>query len=148
MAVRQTRNRNPEPGLPTMYNSTQFHMPSTGESVSTTANSVEMLCPEVEHSTLIQIIENHFKPTNICRLLASKKEPAESQRTISIEGVVFQLVERDGKESEYKMSSFFKAWAAYCGIIVKLAPHWLQGDLATALSIYTMNQSDILEKYA
>ena len=45
------------------------------------------------------------------------------------------------------MSSFFKVWAAYCGIIVKLAPHAVQGDLATALSIYTMNLYDLLEKY-
>jgi len=45
------------------------------------------------------------------------------------------------------MSSFFKAWAAYCGIMVKLAPHALQGDLPTALSIYTRNLYDLLEKY-
>jgi len=31
---------------------------------------------------------------------------------------------------------------------VKLAPPLLQGDLATALSIYTMNLYDLLEKYA
>ena len=46
------------------------------------------------------------------------------------------------------MGSFFKAWAAYCGILVKLARYSLQGDLATALSIYTMNIYDLLEKHA
>ena len=46
------------------------------------------------------------------------------------------------------MSNFFKAWAAYSGILVKLAPYPLQGDLATSLSIYTMNLYDLLEKYA
>ena len=46
------------------------------------------------------------------------------------------------------MGSFFKPWAAYCGILVKLAPYSLQGDLATALSIYTINIYDLLKKYA
>ena len=45
------------------------------------------------------------------------------------------------------MSSFFKAWAAYCGILVQLTPHILQGDLATSLAIYTMNLYHLLEKY-
>jgi len=45
------------------------------------------------------------------------------------------------------MSSFFKAYAANCGFLVKLAPHALQGDLATALCIYTMNLYDLLVKY-
>ena len=45
------------------------------------------------------------------------------------------------------MSGFFKAWAAYSGILVKLAPQALQGELATALFIYTMNLYDFLEKY-
>jgi len=45
------------------------------------------------------------------------------------------------------MSGFFKAWAAYTGILVKLAPHLLQGELATALSISTMTLYDLLEKY-
>jgi len=123
-------------------------IPQAGESASAMADSVETLFPGVERSTLIQIIENRFKPTNIYQLLASEKERAESQRTISIGGVEFEQTERDGKESEYRMTSFFKAWAAYCGIMVKLAPRALQGDLATALSIYTMNLYDLLEKYA
>ena len=108
---------------------------------------MENLFPGVERGTLIQIIENRLKPTNIYRLLASEKKQAESQRTISIGGVEFEQAERDGKESEYRMSSFFKAWAAYCGMIVKLALHAVQGDLATALSIHTMNLYDLLEKY-
>ena len=45
------------------------------------------------------------------------------------------------------MSSFFKVWAAYSGIIIKLRPQALQGELATALCIYTMNLYDLLEKY-
>ena len=44
------------------------------------------------------------------------------------------------------MTSFFKAWAAYSGILTKLAPNALQGELATALVIYTMNLYDLLEK--
>lgn len=44
------------------------------------------------------------------------------------------------------MSGFFKAWAAYSGILVKLAPQALQGVLATALFIYTMNVYYLLEK--
>lgn len=101
----------------------------------------------VERSTLTQIIENRFKPTNIYRLLATEKERAESQRTINIGGIEFEQAERDEKESQYRMSNFFKAWAAYSGILVKLAPHRLQGDLATALLIYTMNLYELLEKY-
>ena len=103
--------------------------------------------PDVERGTLIQIIENRFKPTNIYCLRASEKEQGEFQRTISIGGGEFEQAERDGKESESRMSSFCKAWAAYGGIILKLAPYTVQGDLATALSIYPMNLYDLLEKY-
>ena len=45
------------------------------------------------------------------------------------------------------MTSFFKAWAAFSGIFFKLALDGLQGELATALSIYTMNLYELLEKY-
>ena len=45
------------------------------------------------------------------------------------------------------MSSFFKAWAAYSGILVELAPEALQSELATSLFIYTMSLYDLLEKY-
>jgi len=96
----------------------------------------------------VQIIENRFKPTNIYCLLACKKERAESEGSISIGDIVFEQMERDGNESKYRMSIFFKTWAAYCGILVKLAPPALQADLATGLSIYTMNLYDLLEKYA
>ena len=118
------------------------------ESAPAIVESVEVLFPGVERSTLLQIIENRFKPTNIYQLLASEKERAESQRTVSMGGVEFKQAERDGKECKYRMSSFFKAWAVYSGILLKLAPFLLQGDLATALSIYTMNLYDLLEKYA
>jgi len=117
------------------------------ESAPGIAESVEVLFPGVECNTLAQIIENRFKPTNIYRLLVSEKERAETQRTITIGGVDFEQAECDGKESEYRMSAFFKAWAAYSGILVKLAPYGLLGELATALFIYTMNLYDLLEKY-
>lgn len=133
---------------PGTYNLCPPSITHPSESASGIADSVEVLFPGVERSTLVQIIENRFKPTNIYRLLASEKERAEEQRTICIGGIEFEQAEKDGKESEYRMGSFFKAWAAYCGILVKLAPHSLQGDLATALSIYTMNIYDLLEKYA
>ena len=109
--------------------------------------SVEVLFPGVERGTLTQIIENRFKPTNIYRLLATEKERAESQRMISIRGVEFEQTEREGKESEYRIMSFFKAWAVYTGILIKLAPYGIQGELATALAIYTMNLYELLEKY-
>ena len=109
---------------------------------------MEILFPGVERATLVQIIENRFKATNIYPLLASEKERAEAQRTITSGGIEFEQAERGGKESEYRMRAFFKAWAAYCGILVKLAALALEGDLATALSIYTMNLYDLLEKYA
>ena len=129
------------------YNPLHLTFQETGESASSITESVELLFPRVERSTLVQIIENRFKPTNIYRLLATEKERAESQRTINIGGIEFEQTERDGKESEYKMSGFFKAWAAYSRILVKLAPQALQGELATALFIYTMNLYDLLEKY-
>jgi len=132
-----------------MYNPILTQPLHAGESVSAsaTAVSVETLFPGVKRSTLVQIIENKFKPTNIYRLLATEKDRAESQRIINIGGVEFEQTERDGKESEYRMSSLFKAWAAYSGILVKLAPYSLQAELATAVFIYTMNLYELLEKY-
>jgi len=117
------------------------------ESASGIVESVERLFPGVERTTLQQIIENRFKPTNIYRLLASEKERAEIHGTINIGGVEFEQAEREGKECEYRMSIFFKAWAVYSGILIKLAPQGLHGDLATALCIYTMNLYELLEKY-
>ena len=46
-----------------------------------------------------------------------------------------------------KMSGYFKGWAAYWGILVKLAPQALQRVLATPLFIYTMNLYYLLEKH-
>ena len=145
MESREGRNR--EPRAFGTYFPAEFPMGQTGESASSTVNSIERLFPGVERSTLTQIVENRYKPTSIYRLLASEKECAEAQYTISIGGVEFEQAEREGKESEYRMSSFFKAWTAYCGILVQLAPHLLQADLATSLSIYKMNLYDLLEKY-
>ena len=103
--------------------------------------------PRLERRTKAQIIENQFKPTNIDRLLATEKEEAEKQWTFNIREIEFEQTERDGKESDYQMSSFFNAWAAYSGILVKLAPEPLQGELATSLFIYTLSLYDLLEKY-
>lgn len=121
---------------------------SHDESASAAMNSVEAWFPGVERATLTQIIENRFKPTNIHRLLASEKERAESQRLINIGGVYFEQGEREGRESEYRMGPFFKAWAAYCGILTKLAPAALQCDLACSLHIYTMTLHELAERYA
>ena len=96
---------------------------------------------------MAQIIENRFKPTNIYQVLATEKDRAESQRSINIGGVEFAQTKKDGMEGQYRMRSFFKAWAAYSGILVKLAPYAIQGELATALFIYTINLYDLLEKY-
>ena len=103
--------------------------------------------PGVERTTLVQIIENKFKPTNIYRLLASEKDRAETHQTMNNGGVEFEQAEYKGRESKYRMSSFFKASAVYSGIVIKLAPHILQGELATSLCIYTMNHYDLSEKY-
>ena len=79
--------------------------------------------------------------------MESEKDLAESLLTINIGGVEFEQAERNGKENEYRLISFFKAWAVYTGILVMLAPNALQGELATAISIYTINLYDLLEKY-
>jgi len=75
--------------------------------------------------------------------------PATTQEalTICIAIVEFEQDEYDGKNAKYCMSSFFKAWTAYCGILVKLAPSGLQGDLATALFVYTITLYNLLERY-
>ena len=142
-------NQSPQRNLRVPSMSTPIHtqLPPIGESASGMVDSVDILFPGIERATLVQIIENKFKPINIYRFLASEQERAESHRIINIGGVEFEQAEREGKESEYRMSGFFKAWAAYSDILVKLAPHLLPGELATALSIYTMNLYDLLEKY-
>ena len=130
-----------------MYNPALPQAPLANQIASGIAESVEALFPGVERSTLTQIIENRFKPTNIYRRLASERDRVASQRTITIGAIHFEQAERDGEESEYRRNSFFKAWGAYSGILVKLAPYGLQGALATALLISTMNLDDLLEKY-
>jgi len=130
-----------------MYNINPSHGLIASESPSGIADSVEVLFQGVERNTLSQIIEKRFKPTNIYRLLASERDRAESQCTISIGSLDVEQAERDGKKCEYRLSNFFKDWAAYSCILVKLAPYPLQGELATALSIYTMNLYDLIEKY-
>ena len=67
---------------------------------------------------------------------------------MSIGGVSVEQGEREGKESKYRIGPFFKAWAAYCGILTKLAPQALQGDLACWLYIHTMNLLDLFARYA
>jgi len=118
------------------------------ESASTLVDSVEVLFPRIERSTLVQIIENRFKPTNIYHLLASETDRAESQRTMTIGRVEFDQPERDGKESVYRISASFKAWATYTGILVQLAQERLQEKLSRAHSFYTMNLYNLLEKYS
>jgi len=98
-----------EPRALGRYHPTHPFTAEAWESISSITESVESLFPGVERSILTQIIENRFKPTNIYHLLATEKERAESQPTISIGGVEFQQSERGGKESEYKMNGFFKA---------------------------------------
>ena len=122
-----------------MLNSTLISIRDQCESASEIIDSVETMFSGVERATVLQFMENQFKPTNIYRLLASEKDRAETHRTINIGGVELEQAETEGKESQYRMSIFFKAWAAYLGILIKLAPHGLQEDLATTLCIYTMN---------
>lgn len=136
-----------QPGTLGTFDSTQSLMPSIGKSASGILDLVETMFPGVERTTLVQIIENKFKPTNIYRLLASEKAWAETHRTISIGGMEFEQAEREGRESQYRMRSFFKAWAVYSRILIKLAPHVLQSKLATSLCIYMMNLNELLEKY-
>ena len=73
-----------------MYNSIQPFTHEIRGSASSITKSVEALFPGVERSTLIQIIENRFKSTNIYGLLATEKDRAESQPKINIGGVEFE----------------------------------------------------------
>ena len=70
--------RRDEPATLGTYNSLHPTFQETGERASGITASVEILFPGVERSTLVQKIENRFKPTNIYRLLATEKELAES----------------------------------------------------------------------
>ena len=76
--VRRENGRD-EPATLGTYNPLRSTFQETGESASSITESVEILFPQVEGSTLVQIIENRFKLTNIYRLLATIKERAESQ---------------------------------------------------------------------
>ena len=64
-------------GLERRTSNTQYvqptppHISRNRESASSITESVELLFPGVEHSYLVQIIENRFKLTNIYRLLAT-----------------------------------------------------------------------------
>ena len=46
------------------------------------------------------------------------------------------------------MSGVLEAWAAYCRILIMLTPYGIQGELGTAVAIYTMNHYDLLEMYS
>src|SRR5205807_2194617 len=76
-----------EPNPVGMLNPTHAPIAYHSESASGIIDSVETMFPGVERTTLVQIIENRFKPTNIHRLLASEKERAETHRMINIGGV-------------------------------------------------------------
>jgi len=56
------------------YNPTYSFSRDMRENASGIPQWVVLLFPGVERSTLVQIIENRFKPTNIYRLLATEKE--------------------------------------------------------------------------
>ena len=136
-----------EPATLGMYNPLHSTFQEIRESASSITESVEIFFRGVEHRTLLQIIENQFKPTNLYRLLATEKEQPKSQPTLNIGDIECEQTESDDKMGEYKRSGYFKAWAAYSRILVKRAPQALQGELATLLFIYTMNLYDLLEKY-
>lgn len=122
-------------------------LPPTDKSASGVLDLVETMFPGVERTTLVQIVENKFKLTKIDRLIASKKDGTKTHQTINIGGVDFKQGEHEGRQSQYWMSSPPKAWAAYSGILIKLARHILQGELATTLCTYTINLHVLLEKY-
>ena len=65
-------NRRDEPATLGRYNPLHRIFQETRESASRITESVEILFPRVERSTLVQIIENRIKPTNIYRLLATE----------------------------------------------------------------------------
>ena len=85
-----------------MYDSKQPLPLQASESASGIADSVEIIFLSVERATLLQIIENRFKLTNIYRLLASEKERAEVQRTINIWGTNSSEQNESGKKANTK----------------------------------------------
>ena len=70
--------RRDEPATFGTYNPLHPTFQETWQSASSITESVVLLFPGVERSTLVHIIENRFKPTNIYWLLATEKERAES----------------------------------------------------------------------
>ena len=88
--LEQAETTGKEPRALGTYNPTYSFSRDVRENASGIPELVDLPLPGVERSTLVQIIENRFKPTNIYWLLATEKEPAESQRTINIGGVEFE----------------------------------------------------------
>lgn len=72
-----------------MYNLIYPTAQEPGESALGIPESVELPFPGVECSTLVQLIGNRFRGTNIYRLLPTEKERAESQPTINIGSIEF-----------------------------------------------------------
>lgn len=68
-----------EPGALGMYDPTYPFVAEVRESASSTTESVESLFASVERGTLVQLIENYFKPTNIYHILATEKDKVDSQ---------------------------------------------------------------------
>jgi len=72
--LEQAETTGEEPRALGTYNSMYSFSRDMRENTSGIPELVELLFPGVEPGTLVQIIENRFKPTNIYRLLATKKE--------------------------------------------------------------------------
>jgi len=102
----------------------------------------------IAQNPLVQIIKEQFRATNIYWLPANQVEHGETKRKINITGIEYVQTQTDGKENEYLMSSLFKAWAAYSGILMKLAPHGLPRELALLPFIYMINIYHSLEKHS
>ena len=136
-----------EPNALVRLNPARAQNQNVSESASSILDAVPTMFPGVGRGPLLQIIENRFKPTKIYSLLASEKERAETHKTINIGCAEFKEAEREGNESEYRMTSFFTAWAFHTGILIKLAPHGLQGEPAIGLCIYTINLYELLGMY-
>jgi len=67
-----------ESRAPGMFHPIQTPIALAGGNACGIVDSVETIFPGVERTTLVQIIENRFKPRNIYRLLASEKDRAET----------------------------------------------------------------------
>ena len=73
-ALNQNSQPLPQPTALGMSYPTQTPIAVEGARAGGIVDLVETQFPGVERSTLVQIIENCFKPTNIYRILASEKE--------------------------------------------------------------------------